>query len=160
MQLQQFRAECARGGATFLPGRDAPLAWHALEVAELAGWLLASCDAPLLSITYNAEDPAAEPLVTPWPNDLAASPNGPADPCRYPTVLAALRRAALPLLEALRARWPDYARPARIGVVTDGSGVVFSANEPWPLAPDWLGRQVRASGTLMQILPFAATKSH
>ena len=160
MQLQEFRAECARGGLSFLPGRDASLAWQALEVAELAGWLLANCHAPLLSVTYDADDPEVGPVVVTWQDDLVARPDIPAHQCAYPSVQAALRRAALPLLQALRARWPDYARPARIGIVTDGAGVVFSPNEPWPLAPDWLVRQVRASGTLMQILPIATNTSH
>lgn len=154
MQLDDFRTACARGGATLLPGRDAPLAMQALEVAELAGWLLASCGAPLLSITWDLGEPTVRPLVVYWRADLTVDPQFPATHCAYPSVLLALERAAQPLLDALRARWPDYARPRRIGVVTDGAGVAFSPDEPWPLVPGWLGRHVRERGSLTQILPF------
>lgn len=141
--------------AAFLPGRDVALAWRALETAELALWLLASCNARLLCVAIDPGEANARPVIVPWHGRSTLGPRLSTEMAAFPPVLAALERAALGLFEALRTRWPPYAVPRRVGVVTDGTGVAFSADEPWPLAPGWLARQGRGGG-LTQILPFAS----
>ena len=160
MHLDDYRISGSREGRTLLPGQDAALAWSAIEVAELAGWLLASCDARLLCLALDTTDPDAEVLVIPWRGDRAlnarAAPALVASQCAYPPILNAITRTARTLLGSLGDRWPPYARPPRLGVVTDGTGVAFSPNEPWPLAPEWLFRHFGHGDGLRHILPFAA----
>ncbi len=52
--------------------------------------------------------------------------------------LAGFQNAGRRLIAELARRWPRYAVPPAIGVVTDGSGVVFSSEHPSPLIPGWL----------------------
>ena len=160
MHLDTYKNLGLHEGATLLPGQDAVLAWSAIEVAELAGWLLASGEARLLCLALDFTDPYGEILVIPWNGECAAHARpGPAvtpSQCVYPPILTAITRAARTLLDSLGDRWPPYARPPRLGVVSDGTGVAFSPDEPWPLTPGWLLRHFGDSDGLRHILPFAA----
>lgn len=137
----------------FLPRRDADLVWRARNVAELAGWLLASTDADLFCVGVDDADPL--PVIIAWRRDGPAGDRLAASDCAYPAILAPLERATAALVSALRDRWPPYARPPRLGGITDGAGLAFCPDEPWPLEPGWLARRERPGGGLTRILPFA-----
>jgi hypothetical protein len=72
----------------------------------------------------------------------------------YRTLVAKLDRAAGGLFTLLQDRWPAYAQPRRLGVVTDGTGVGFSPDDPWPLREGWLSHQILAKTQFTPILPF------
>ena len=121
---------------------NADLRYHALTVAEIGAWLLTSIDAPLLCIIRS--DEADTPRLLPWGDDaivdhdlarLLASDLAP-----YPMLARAILDAADILFDELELRWPDYAPPTRMGLITDGASLAFSPDHPWPLAPDWLLR--------------------
>lgn len=157
LQISSQRPELMLGA---LPGTDAELALVALEIVELGAWLLAACDAPLLCLALTPAERAGGHPVTPWDRTmrpdtklgrslcLPTSPNRP--------VVAKLDRAAGMLFGLLQKRWPAYARPRRLGVITDGSGIGFSPDDPWPLRAGWLSHQVLAATRLTPILPFDA----
>ncbi|MBO9713525.1 hypothetical protein [Sphingomonas sp.] len=71
--------------------------------------------------------------------------------CDAETDEGALQRAGSELLAYLGWRWP--APPSRLGVVTDGTGVVFAPDHPAPSAANWLLRHAGGSGRLYAILP-------
>lgn len=161
MQLDDHRTA---GTRTLLPTDDPALAWNALEVAELAGWLLASGDAKLLCCAYDAGRPEDGVVVLSWQDGGSAEFDIRAvlapGRCVYPPILTGLRRSARAILDALTIRWPSDARPTRIGLITDGLGVAFAPADPWPLVPGWLDRHLGRSGGggdgLTHILPFDA----
>lgn len=146
---------CCPAPPVALPRPDATTAHHAAELAKLGAWLLASCDAPLLSIGPDGD----AHMVVPWNHRLTPDPALAAalrDPSySYRSIVAALEQTARALFERLAPRWPPYARPRGLGVITDGGGVGFSPDDPCPLAPGWLARQVRGATSLTEIAPFA-----
>jgi hypothetical protein len=73
--------------------------------------------------------------------------------------LNGLRRDAAALVAMLRPRWPDYARPATLGLVSDGVGVAFSPDDPDPFAPGWVARLAGLEIALVQILPLAPSST-
>lgn len=46
--------------------------------------------------------------------------------------------ALAPLARDLSARWPERARPSRIGIASDGHRIVFNAEHPSCAGSDWL----------------------
>lgn len=148
----------ARGPATLLPYTEPPLAFDALAFAELATWLLASADARLLCAAAETDGAAwtARILLSRGSDGWAPS----AAAFAFPTIVVATQRAALSLVDALIVRWPSYARPTRLGLVSDGAGVGVSPDDPWPPAPGWLARQRLGTARLTQIIPFASWPPH
>lgn len=144
---------------TPLPGPDLVLAAHAHDLVELGAWILASGDAALLTVVLSADERDAAMPVMPWgasrlpDHRLAREIAAPG--YRFGAVGRALTRAADDLLLALSPRWPGSAPPRRLGVVTDGTGLGFSPDDPWPLAPGWMSRQVRDAHCLTCLLPFS-----
>lgn len=142
-----------------LPAPDPALARHAADLAELGAWLLASCDAPLLCVALDPDRRRTPRSVVPWGRSLTPSEDfarlfqTPSHPCR--SVVTGLERTADALFRLLVPRWPPFAPPRGLGVITDGTGVAFSPDDPCPLAPGWLARQMRGGGSLTVILPFA-----
>jgi hypothetical protein len=55
--------------------------------------------------------------------------------------VAEIKATIAALLDRLCLRWPSYAVPRRLAVVTDGVGLGFAPEDPWPLGPGWLARQ-------------------
>ncbi len=141
-----------------LPGTDIELAGVAVEIVELGAWLLAACNAPLLCVALTPAERTGEHWLTPWDGatgpDLKLARNlcSPSSP--YRTLVAKLDRAASGLFTLLQDRWPAYAQPRRLGVVTDGTGVGFSPDDPWPLRAGWLSHQIIAKTQFTPILPF------
>jgi len=143
---------------TSLPAPELSLGVHTHEVAELSAWLLASRGAALAAIPLRGADRDAAMPVWLW--NVAGEVQGPlsrslADPS-YPfrSVVRALERAAEALLLALEPRWPSRTPPAGLGVVTDGIGVGFCADDPDPRSPGWAARQNR-DRNLTCLVPFA-----
>lgn len=148
----------ATPAAVSLPQMDDALIGDALSATELSAWLLASAGLPLLCIP---SPPAREHLAcmaVPIGLGLGAdldlgrslasiAPNA--------MLLRRLTEAADALFADLRTRWPPYAAPPLIGLVTDGTGLGLSPDDPWPLAPGWIQRQRRGAASLVEIVPFA-----
>lgn len=143
---------------TSLPAPEPSLGVHAHEVAELGAWLLASRSAALAVIPLRSADRDPTKPVLLWnvegevQGPLSASLADPSYPFR--SVVRAMERAAEALLLALEPRWPCRTPPQGLGVVTDGVGVSFCADDPDPRSPGWAARQKR-DRNLTYLLPFA-----
>jgi hypothetical protein len=146
-----------------LPGTDKELARAAVEIVELGAWLLAACNAPLLCVALTPVERAGEHWLTPWDGatgpDVKLARNLCSSSSPYRTLVAKLDRAAAELFALLQDRWPAYAQPPRLGVVTDGTGIGFSPDDPWPLRAGWLSHQILAQTQFTPILPFDARGS-
>jgi hypothetical protein len=141
-------------GAGPLPEPGKSLASLARPVAEHARPLLAASRAILLSVTMMREH--RTPVSMCW--------NGPAAPISLRSVLGlqerdsqkwltAFETAGQLLLANLAQRWPSYAVPPAIGIVTDGSRVVFSPEHPSPLSHDWLALHQSGLCIVTTLLP-------
>ena len=146
-----------------LPGTDKELAGVAVEIVELGAWLLAACNAPLLCLALTPAERAEEHWLTPWDGgndpDLGLARSLCSDSSPYRTLVTKLDKAATALFAILQERWPAYAQPPRLGVITDGTGIGFSPDDPWPLRPGWLSHQILAKTQFTPILPFDAKGS-
>jgi len=145
---------------TPLPNPGPALAVCAHDLVELGAWMLAANGASLLTVTLCAEQrDAAMPIVL-WNAELtpdaAASRAILAPTYRFRAVAKAVETAADALFAVLRPRWPAAAPPAGLGVMTDGTGLGFCPDDPSPLAPGWVGRQLRDPARLTCLLPFGA----
>ncbi|MFM9977352.1 MAG: hypothetical protein ACKVOP_04815 [Sphingomonadaceae bacterium] len=136
---------------------DARLQALARPVAAQARPLLAASNAMLLSFTVIRGQPS--PIVRCW--------NGPAEAVSLRFALgpagrhvrrslASVEIAAARLIAELARRWPSYAAPPALGIVTDGGGVVLSSDHPSPLRQDWLALHQQGLCTPTTLLPFAA----
>jgi hypothetical protein len=124
------------------------------EIASLAAALLAREDACLLSLALTPGDRNGKSAVVLF--DRAMTPHPAQSPMRgaEERPLREIKFAAAALFGELNQRWPAYAPPLRLGVITDGMGLGFCPQDPWPLAPDWLSRQIQGQSSLTEILPF------
>lgn len=66
-----------------------------------------------------------------------------------------IQRTATIMLDLLRARWPAQAQPARIGILSDGTGVALVPEDPWPLDPGWIDRRLADPRGLVALKRFA-----
>ena len=64
-------------------------------------------------------------------------------------------RTATILTELLSVRWPKSARPNRIGVLTDGTGVAVAPEDPCPNQPGWIDRRLADPRGLTALKRFA-----
>jgi hypothetical protein len=145
--------------ATPLPLPDMTLAVRAHDLVELGAWLLAAGDASLLTIALSSADRDGAMPVVPWNDglapDLELARSIAAPEYRFAAVTRAAQAAADALFAALRPRWPHATPPAGLAVVTDGTGLGFSPDDPCPLAPGWMARRRRDTGRLTCLIPFA-----
>lgn len=144
---------------TPLPDPDLALAVHAHDLVELGAWLLAASDAALLTVILSPLDRDRSRPVTLWDGRLLRDAERTAAIAvpgyRFRSVVKAVEQAADDLFASLRPRWPGATPPPGLGVVSDGSGLGFCPDDPWPLAPGWMARQVRDPARLTCLLPFA-----
>lgn len=140
-----------------MPASDECITDDARLVAAHALPLLAKSNAQLLSLTIRTRE-LARPIAMCW--------TGTTEPISLPSVLALdqtdIRRALYifeqageRLLASLVRRWPANAAPPAIGIVTDGSGVVFSSDHPSPLYPNWLALHQGGMCTPTTLLAFS-----
>lgn len=66
-----------------------------------------------------------------------------------------IARHATMLLDMVRNRWPVAARPGRIGIVGDGTGVALAPEDPWPLAEGWIDRRLANPRGLVALKRFS-----
>ena len=142
---------------TVLPHMDDALIGAALSVTELGAWLLASCGLSLLCVPLGAGreglNCSAVPISLHLGPELALARTIAAE-ARNRALFAKLSSAADALFADLATRWPSYAAPPLVGLVTDGTGLALSPDDPWPLCSGWLQRQQRGAASLIEIVPF------
>lgn len=92
-----------------------------------------------------------------WQPDPAASRclGDPASPSAGD--MTELAEALVDLEPLLLRRWPPFGRPSLLGLVTDGSGLGFSPDDPAPMQPGWLARQVEGHASFTALIPFSPT---
>ncbi|WP_242139738.1 hypothetical protein [Sphingomonas sp. TREG-RG-20F-R18-01] len=59
------------------------------------------------------------------------------------------------LFDLLRARWPERARPARIGILSDGTGIAITPEDLWPMEPGWIDRRLADPRGLIALKRFS-----
>lgn len=137
-----------------VPGRDTLLDTVAANFCQAIQAVLGASDpahAPLLVAA--AHDVATGSVkLRCWDRNLRASdllldPNRRRD--------REIVRTAAMLLDLLRARWPAGARPGRIGILGDGTGVALAPEDPWPLAEGWIDRRIANPRGLVALKRFA-----
>lgn len=64
-------------------------------------------------------------------------------------------RAATVLSELLSVRWPEPIRPARIGMLSDGTGVAIAPEDPCPARSGWIARRLADPHGLIALKRFA-----
>jgi hypothetical protein len=64
-------------------------------------------------------------------------------------------RTATVLIELLAIRWPERARPERLGVVSDGTGVAIAPEDPCPLHGGWIDRRLADPRGLIALKRFS-----
>jgi hypothetical protein len=127
---------------------------YAEDIVEFAATAVARENACLLAVALTPRERRGKWAVALF--DRAMTPH-PLRPTRDVKGQAPFpRTAAAELFEELRPRWPAYASPIRLGVVSDGVGLGFFPQDPWPLAPGWISRQVERQSCPREIIPFGA----
>lgn len=136
---------------------DDALIADALSVTELGAWLLAGCGLPLLCVPLGTAREGvkcpAVPMSLAFGADLALG-RLIAGERRNQPLLNRLVEAADALFGDLATRWPAYAPPPLVGLVTDGTGLAVAPDDPWPLCPGWLQRQKRGVASVVELVPF------
>lgn len=138
-------------GCTMLARPNQRLTALAAEAARCARALLPADSGLLLSLEVDATDTLR--LVW-WRRNFeqVAQISAAADGfCSPDSDEGALQDAAAELLDYLAGRWPTP--PSDFGVITDGIGVAFAPNHPWPSAEGWLLKQASDASGLVAILP-------
>jgi hypothetical protein len=147
--------ESPREGA----GRAAASAESALieagtEMLVPARALLARLALPLLTV-WRAHNEAADVVrLSVWTNML--TPGEEVDRgwnSDWPE-LGAIRAAGAEALRQISCRWPPYALPPVIGLVTDGTGLAASGEHPSGLSQQWLLDHIGRGSPASIILPF------
>lgn len=138
--------------ATPLPLPEPELLRCAEDIARIGVAALALLDASVLCICDDG--PGQRPIVVPFSCSFEPMPALTSSPPGSDLDLASLQHAARALLKRLRLRWPAYATPGRLGVVTDGTGLGFAPDDPSPLASEWIARQALGRTGFTEIKPF------
>jgi hypothetical protein len=127
------------------------------ELVVHAASLLRPTNVRLISLTVHAAEPA-KVAMTPWSCTYvpdAALASHLVHNRETEATLDALQSAALILLAELIRRWPTFAVPPAVGIITDGTGIAFSAKAPCSLAVGWLDQQCGEASTISTIVPFS-----
>lgn len=126
-----------------------------LAMIPHAARLLTRIGAPLLTVATFRGDAAIRlipwsPGLTPGTAlDMSEAAFWPEVELLVDTGSEALRQIAL--------RWPGYALPPAIGLITDGTGLAASGDDPSGLSADWLLDPIRSSSPPSILVPFAPT---
>lgn len=76
--------------------------------------------------------------------------------CALEPELAVVSAIMRPMLIALAKSWPPHWVPAQLGIMTDGSGIVFSPELPNPEEEHWSLRLLSRDVSIVELLPFIA----
>ena len=142
-------------GARLLPQLETRLSCLANTAVGVARDLLALCDCPLLSVR---DGRGVSPFrCVPWDRsfdlrlDIAAAlPLG----ARTAPFAHQLSKIGAEIAFLLERRWPDYAQPFGVALISDGTGLGVSVNSGSRLARDWLWRHALGDANLPEIIPF------
>ncbi|TFI57095.1 hypothetical protein E2493_16830 [Sphingomonas parva] len=118
-----------------------------------AAALLARLQAPLLTVSRCSADAEATVRLSSWtrflePGEEIGDAGG---------ALAELREAGAEALREVARRWPPYATPPIIGLVTDGIGLAVSGEHPSGLSRNWLLDQIERRSSASIIIPFGTS---
>jgi hypothetical protein len=127
-----------------LPGTDPKLTEAAEALAAAAAEELTVSGHLLLAVMVPIADDT-DPLILSY------------DPGMTPRRLSlpVIARLGIALVARLQLRWPDYARPPELGIITDGTGVGFAPDGPSPPETAWIVPYVTEPGRLIEIASFA-----
>jgi hypothetical protein len=125
-----------------------------LAMVSPARALLARLRSPLLTVWRARSDAPGVVHLSAWTDRLEpdAEMAAQADPA-WPE-LAGIRTAGAEALRQLSCRWPPYAQPPVVGLVTDGTGLAVSGEHPSGLSKKWLADQLEGGSPASIILPF------
>jgi hypothetical protein len=137
-----------------LPHMSPALTRCAEDIVEFAATALAREDACLLAVALTPRERKGKWALALFDRAMTPHPIRPTQDIQGQVPFP--RTAAAGLFEELRPRWPTYASPIRLGVVSDGVGLGFFPQDPWPLAPRWLSRQIDRQSCPKEIIPFGA----
>ena len=115
--------------------------------------LLRRIRAPLLTIATFRGDPAVR--LFPWTQSLEPGAALDMREAAFWPEMEALVEAGFEALRQVALRWPGYALPPVIGLVTDGSGLAVSGENPSGLTTRWLLDQIEFASPASIIIPFA-----
>ncbi|MGN6374395.1 MAG: hypothetical protein ACTHMG_02455 [Sphingomonas sp.] len=132
-----------------LPFAGAALSRVTEELAKAAALWLDTADAVVLAIGFDPD--ATEASVLSWGRNLQPRDHA---MCGAERVERLLIQSARLLTSRLTERWPAGVGPSRLGVVTDGTGVAFAPEDPWPMAAGWLDRRRRSRAGLVALQRF------
>lgn len=138
-----------------LPQAGISLTRRAEEMVEASAALVKLADASLVSIALTPRELAGASAVVLFDRRLTGHAVG-SRGGEFGRPVAQLKIAAAALFKELSPRWPAYAPPPQLGVISDGHGLGLSPQDPWPLAPDWLARQVQGQSSLTEIIAFGS----
>ena len=119
-----------------------------------AGQLLRRIRAPLLTIATFRGDPAVR--LFPWTRTLGPGDALDLSEAAFWPEIEPLVEAGSEALRQVALRWPGYALPPVIGLVTDGSGLAVSGENPSGLTSRWLLDQIEFAAPASIIIPFAS----
>lgn len=152
VRFDRPRSETPRGAT--LPQASQTLTLIAQEILEHAAALLALREATLVSLALTPRQRKGALSVVLFDRTMAQQPVIASSGEEERRHLAAARLGAAALFEELRPRWPVYAPPPRLGIITDGRGLGFAPRDPWPLSPGWFLRQISGESDFAEIIPF------
>jgi hypothetical protein len=140
-----------------MPGLSPIVVLSAAELAVHARPLLSASRTTLLGVTRTSANGTPRLKVSAWnasgrPVDLFCATDYPTAALRRSTT--ALHAAGALVIDELIRRWPTNAVPPSVGIITDGTGVAFSADHPSPLAHNWLAQQLGGGGRATTLLAF------
>jgi len=141
-------------GATWstMAGIDRSAVTHAVQRLPLVRALLSGSRAQLACFHIDTRGRRRKYSCTLWKGDLENGfeiEDGTGEMTH--SVLSEICGALAPLARDLAARWPDRARPARIGVATDGHRVIFNAGHPSCAGPEWMSQHLSGHAPLTLI---------
>jgi hypothetical protein len=117
-----------------------------------AARLLARIRAPFVTVAAFRGDPSIR--LVPWTDRL--EPGQPLDmrEAAFWPETKALVEAGSQALRHVARRWPDYALPDAIGLVSDGTGLAVSGENPSGLTARWLLDQIEFGSPASIVIPF------
>jgi hypothetical protein len=155
-RVQPLRdADPGRAGAASLRTQvtaEPALIEAARELLAPVRSLLARQRSPLLTLCQARGDSAVR--LFGWTERLEPGEEILAGGASAETVHAAIRAAGARALRQVALRWPPYAPPPAIGLVTDGTGLAISGEHPCGLSRQWLIDQLGQGAPASIILPF------
>lgn len=117
-----------------------------------AARLLARIRAPFVTIAALRGEPSIQ--IFSWTDRLEPGPALDMSEAAFWPETETLFEAGSDALRAVARRWPGYALPPAIGLVSDGTGLAVSGENPSGLTARWLLDQIEFASPASIIVPF------